>query len=88
MESNVGDMICGRCGWRGEGYRGRYGGFRCHVCFQLQGGIVPQSPDYEEWGRRVRATLGIPDLPEPELKEPHYIPQYPPRAPRVPGLCV
>ena len=65
MESNVGDMVCGRCGYRGEGFHGRSGGFRCYVCFKLQGGYVPPSPDDEEWGRRVREALGI---PEPKLE--------------------
>jgi hypothetical protein len=69
MESNVGDMVCGRCGYRGEGYRGRYGGFRCHVCYQLQGGYVPPSVEDEEWGKRVREAFGIPE-PRPEFNDP------------------
>ena len=77
MESKVGGAICGRCGYRGEGFQGRYGGFRCWVCFQLQGGQVPRSVEDQEWAKRVCAALGLPDPPEP--KEPGYILQYPPR---------
>jgi hypothetical protein len=33
---------CGRCGWRGKVYPGRYGGFRCAVCFGLQWGWMPR----------------------------------------------
>jgi len=66
-QSNVGDMVCGRCGYRGKGYRGRYGGFRCHVCYQLQGGYVPLSVEDEEWPRRVRAAFDIPGPPEPKM---------------------
>jgi hypothetical protein len=79
MESSVGDMVCGRCGYRGEGFLGRYGGFRCRVCFQLQGGLVPVSVDDAEWGRRLRKEFGLPDSPKPDPEEPGYNPQYPPR---------
>lgn len=33
---------CDRCGWRGKVYPGRYGGFRCAVCFGLQWGRMPR----------------------------------------------
>jgi hypothetical protein len=45
------------------------------VCYQLQGGYVPPSPDVEEWAQRVRAAFGIPDTPEPKL--PEYVPDRP-----------
>ncbi len=32
---------CGRCGFRGVVYPGRYGGYRCAVCFGLQHGWMP-----------------------------------------------
>jgi hypothetical protein len=32
---------CGRCGYRGAVYPGRYGGKRCAVCFGLQHGWMP-----------------------------------------------
>jgi hypothetical protein len=32
------DGACGRCGYRGAVYPGRYGGTRCAVCFGLQTG--------------------------------------------------
>jgi hypothetical protein len=35
------DGRCGRCGWRGKVYPGRYGGYRCAVCFGLQWGWMP-----------------------------------------------
>jgi hypothetical protein len=36
------DGRCDRCGWRGKVYPGRYGGFRCAVCFGLQWGWMPR----------------------------------------------
>jgi hypothetical protein len=33
---------CGRCGWHGTVYPGRYGGYRCAVCFALQQGWMPK----------------------------------------------
>lgn len=33
---------CDRCGWRGKVYPGRYGGYRCAVCFGLQWGWMPR----------------------------------------------
>ena len=33
---------CDRCGWRGKVYPGRYGGFRCAICFGLQWGWMPR----------------------------------------------
>ena len=33
---------CGRCGYRGPVYAGRYGGHRCAVCFGLQTGWMPR----------------------------------------------
>ena len=35
------DGRCDRCGWRGKVYPGRYGGYRCAVCFGLQWGGCP-----------------------------------------------
>ena len=35
------DGTCGRCGFRGAVYTGRYGGRRCAVCFGLQHGWMP-----------------------------------------------
>jgi hypothetical protein len=78
MESNVGDVIiCGRCGYRGELYPGRYRGFRCHACFKLQGGYVPPSAEHEEWGRPVREAFGIPKPPEGKM--PDYLLDRPSR---------
>jgi hypothetical protein len=36
------DGTCGRCGYRGPVYHGRYGGMRCAVCFGLQSGWMPR----------------------------------------------
>ena len=36
------DGRCDRCGWHGRVYPGRYGGYRCAVCFGLQWGWMPQ----------------------------------------------
>jgi hypothetical protein len=36
------DGRCNRCGWRGKVYPGRYGGYRCAVCFGLQWGWLPR----------------------------------------------
>jgi hypothetical protein len=36
------DGTCGRCGYRGAVYPGRYGGTRCAVCFGLQTGWMPR----------------------------------------------
>jgi hypothetical protein len=36
---------CSRCGYRGTVYPGRYGGFRCPVCFGLQYGWMPRERD-------------------------------------------
>jgi hypothetical protein len=33
---------CGRCGYRGVVYPGRYGGKRCAVCFGVQYGWMPR----------------------------------------------
>jgi hypothetical protein len=33
---------CNRCGYRGKVYAGRYGGYRCTVCFGLQHGWMPR----------------------------------------------
>jgi hypothetical protein len=33
---------CGRCGWHGQVYAGRYGGLRCPVCYALQNGWMPR----------------------------------------------
>ena len=35
------DGTCGRCGFRGAVYAGRYGGRRCAVCYGLQNGWMP-----------------------------------------------
>lgn len=35
------DGRCDRCGWHGRVYAGRYGGYRCAVCFGLQWGWMP-----------------------------------------------
>jgi hypothetical protein len=35
------DGTCGRCGYAGLVYPGRYGGKRCAVCFGLQHGWMP-----------------------------------------------
>jgi hypothetical protein len=55
MESNVGDLVCGCCGHRGPAWLGRFGGVRCEVCFQLQGGRLPLSDD--QWAERVRKAV-------------------------------
>ena len=34
---------CSRCGWPGRVYRGRYGGWRCPVCFGIQNGYMPRA---------------------------------------------
>jgi hypothetical protein len=36
------DGTCGRCGFRGAVYPGRYGGKRCAVCYGLQNGWMPR----------------------------------------------
>lgn len=36
------DGTCNRCGYRGKVYPGRYGGWRCAVCFALQNGWMPR----------------------------------------------
>ncbi len=36
------DGRCERCGFRGQVYRGRFGGLRCTVCFGLQAGWMPR----------------------------------------------
>jgi len=33
---------CNRCGYRGQVYPGRYGGYRCAGCFGLQHGWMPR----------------------------------------------
>lgn len=35
------DRACGRCGFQGAVYAGRYGGQRCAVCYGLQNGWMP-----------------------------------------------
>ena len=70
MESNVGDIVCGRCGHRGPVWSGRFGGVRCHVCFQLQGGR-PRLPD-DRWAERVREAFNIPEPVVAERDEEKY----------------
>jgi hypothetical protein len=36
------DGTCGRCGFCGAVYGGRYGGKRCAVCYGLQNGWMPR----------------------------------------------
>jgi hypothetical protein len=36
------DGSCGRCGYLGAVYPGRYGGRRCAVCFGIQHGWMPR----------------------------------------------
>jgi len=62
---------CGRCGYHGDVWPGRYGGQRCWLCYAVQHGHPPEPshPDNEAFSARLREAFNVPE-PQPPPPDP------------------